>query len=134
MHCLFLALCIGSAQSFAPVRGPVAIRHQPPSSAAMQLQSTMKPNELFDSPGWGPIEEELDQVPIFAVANEAGQPVKYRIEKGDEAFEVPLFYTHVDDALKELDKTKETSPDTKGMDINPYPLGGIFKMWASDEA
>lgn len=94
----------------------------------------MSPNELFDSPGWGTIERELDEVPIFAVANAEGQPVKYRIAKKDASFEVPLFYTHVEDALRELDKAKEHTPTLKGMDVNPYPLGGIFRMWAEDAA
>ena len=73
-------------------------------------------------------------MPIFAVANEQGQPIKYKIEKKDASFEVPLFYTHVDDALMELEKAKENTPMPAGMDINPYPLGGIFEMWAKDTA
>ena len=124
-------LVMGTAQSFLPVHGPLAIHHHPSSSL---LQSSMKPNELFESPGWVDIEKELDQVPIFAVANAEGQPIKYRIEKKDNSFEVPLFYTHVEDALQELEKAKEKSPTLKGMDVNPYPLGGIFRMWAEDTA
>ncbi|KAL7527236.1 hypothetical protein ACHAXR_001861 [Thalassiosira sp. AJA248-18] len=129
--CTVLALMIGSAQSFSSSHyGPLA-RHQPTSTSQMR---SSKPNELFDSPGWGAIEQELDQVPVFAVANEQGQPIKYRIEKKDQDdFEVALFYTHVDDALQELEKAKENTP-LPGMDINPYPLGGIFKMWATDAA
>ena len=130
-----LALMIGSAQSFLPTH-----HHQPlarsqlqlPSSTSSLKQSTA-PNEIFDSPGWEAIKQELDQVPIFAVANAEGQPIKYRIEKKGTSFEVPLFYTHVSDALAELDKAKENTP-LPGMDINPYPLGGIFEMWAKDSA
>ena len=96
-------------------------------------EKSISPNELFDSPGWGSIKAELDQVPIFAVANEKGHPIKYSIEKKDEKFEVPLFFTHVSDALAELDKAKENTP-LPGMDINPYPLGDIFEMWAKDSA
>lgn len=96
-------------------------------------EKSMSPNELFDSPGWGNIKAELDQVPIFAVANEKGQPIKYTIEKKEEKFEVPIFYTHVSDALQELEKAKENTP-LPGMDINPYPLGDIFEMWAKDTA
>lgn len=81
-------------------------------------------NELFDSPGWEAIREELDQVPIFAVANAEGQPLKYSIEtskkKDDDGdnnkFEVPLFYTHVEDALKELDNARKSNP-LPGMDM-----------------
>jgi len=124
-----MPLLIGSAQSFVPAHGPLAAIHRPASS----LAQSSKPNELFDSPGWGAISQELDQVPVFAVANAEGQPIKYRIERKDSSFEVPLFYTHVEDALGELEKAKENTP-LPGMDINPYPLGGIFQMWATDGA
>ena len=80
-------------------------------------------NELFDSPGWEAIREELDQVPIFAVANAEGQPLKYSIETSkkeeddkENKFEVPLFYTHVEDALKELDNARKSNP-LPGMDM-----------------
>lgn len=127
------ALLIGSAQSFSPsAKRPLARHHHQPSSTSMMHQSA-KPNELFDSPGWEAIKQELDQVPIFAIANGDGDPIKYSIEKGDTSFEVPLFYTHVSDALIELEKAKENAP-LPGMDINPYPLGGIFEMWAKDTA
>ena len=128
--CLF-TLVMGTARSFLSIQGSVSARHQLQSSL---VQSSMTPNELFDSPGWGAIERELDEVPIFSVANAEGEPLKYRIEKKDDAFEVPVFYTHVEDALRELDKAKENTPSLKGIDINPYPLGGIFRMWAEDTA
>eukprot|EP00571_Detonula_confervacea_P016617 CAMPEP_0172310584 /NCGR_PEP_ID=MMETSP1058-20130122/11881_1 /TAXON_ID=83371 /ORGANISM="Detonula confervacea, Strain CCMP 353" /LENGTH=253 /DNA_ID=CAMNT_0013023433 /DNA_START=106 /DNA_END=867 /DNA_ORIENTATION=+ len=128
--CTLFALTIGAVQSFLSAPGPLA-RHQPSSTSLME---SSKPNELFDSPGWEAIRQELDQVPVFAVASAEGQPVKYRIEKKDEeSFEVPLFYTHISDALVELEKAKENTP-LPGMDINPYPLGGIFEMWANDSA
>lgn len=98
-------------------------------------------NDLFQSPGWESIRKELDQVPVFACANAEGQPLKYRVDmksknddaSGETSFEVPLFYTHVEDALKELEEAKKNTPMT-GMDINPYPLGGIFELWATDRA
>lgn len=134
MRASLLAVVIGSAQSFSSHHVPLARIHNPAPTSTTQLQASSKPkNELFDSPGWPAIEKELDQVPIFAVANEEGQPIKYKIDKGETSFEIPLFYTHVGDALNELEKAKETNP-LPGMDINPYPLGGIFKMWATDSA
>lgn len=66
--------------------------------------------------------------------------MKYRIDLASKtdggepnSFEVPLFYTHVDDALEELGKARENK-NVPGMDINPYPLGEIFQMWATDKA
>lgn len=125
-----LLLMLGSVQSFLPDKVRHASRRPSPS---LSLKQSSKSNELFDSPGWKSIKQELDQVPMFSVANAEGQPIKYRIEKKDESFEVPLFYTHVSDALAELEKAKKNSP-LPGMDINPYPLGDIFEMWAKDSA
>ena len=113
--CFILCASMDSVQSFI----------LPSKTSSSSLQSSKTPNELFDSPGWESIKKELDQVPIFAVANEEGSPIKYEISKKSDSFQVPLFYTHVSDALVELEKAKENTP-LPGMDINPYPLGGIF--------
>lgn len=95
---------------------------KPPQSTSSTTTLKSTKNELFDSPGWEAIREELDQVPIFAVANAEGQPLKYSIQlakkndDGDDTFEVPLFYTHVEDALKEL-KTAQKNTPLPGMDM-----------------
>lgn len=99
-----------------------------------KLQASQNPNDIFETQGWRvSIKKELDQVPVFAVANEEGRPIKNTMESRGTSFKVPVFYTHVEDAMKELDKAKEINPQP-GMDINPYPLGDIFKMWATNEA
>ena len=137
--CISFALTVGTAHCFLPARGLLARPRHPSSYSTTShsspvVQSSKTPNELFDSPGWDAIKRELDQIPVFSIANAEGQPIKYRIEKtGDASFEVPLFYTHVSDALAELEKAKENTP-LPGMDINPYPLGSIFEMWARDTA
>ena len=99
---------------------PITVTQSTTSSTTTTLKSK---NELFDSPGWESIREELDQVPIFAVANAEGQPLKYSIQlskknddDGDGTFEVPLFYTHVEDALKELENARKSNP-LPGMDM-----------------
>eukprot|EP00956_Cyclotella_meneghiniana_P043070 scaffold251692_cov109-Cyclotella_meneghiniana.AAC.1 len=103
-----------------------------------RLQST-NPNQLFNSPGWESIREELDQVPVFACANAEGKPMKYAVELGKkdsdekQTYEVPLFYTHVDDALAERDNARKTTPNLD-VDICPYQLGMVFQLWASNEA
>lgn len=130
VQCTLCALMIGSVQSFLSSRAPLALPRQSASASAIHAS---EPNPLFDSPGWESIKQELDHVPIFAVANEKGQPIKYRIEAKGSSVEIPLFYTHVSDALQELGKAKENTP-LPGMDINPYPLGEIFELWAKDEA
>ena len=99
--CISFALTVGTAQCFLPAGGPLARRRPSSATSHSLVQSSKKPNELFDSPGWDAIRRELDQVPVFSIANAEGQPIKYRIEKNDAdaSFEVPLFYTHVSDAL-----------------------------------
>ena len=63
-------------------------------------------SDLFESPDWGAIWKELDQVPIFVCTNTEGQLLNYEVElgkKGEDgktSFEVPQFYTHVEDALR----------------------------------
>ena len=127
--CTVFALTVRTAQCFLPAYGHFSRRPPAPSNP----MKSSKPNELFDSPGWEAIKRELDQVPVFSIANVEGQPIKYRLQKSEASFDVPLFYTHVSDALAELEKAKEITP-LHGMDIIPYPLGGIFEMWARDTA
>ena len=122
-------MVVGSSQSFS---NDVVLHVR---YTTMQ-QASSKPNELFDTPGWAMIKEELDEVPVFSIANADGLPIKYTINKDDTSFEIPLFYTHASDALVELKKAKENKPllQSPGMDISPYPLGDIFELWANDAA
>ena len=121
-----------SVRCFVPLTSPLR------SASTTLLQST-NPNQLFNSPGWELICEELDQVPVFACANAAGNPMKYGVELGKkdsdekQTYEVPLFYTHVEDALAERDNARKTTPDLD-VDICPYQLGMVFQLWASNEA
>jgi hypothetical protein len=109
------------------------------SLRASHLHLSSKPNELFDSQGWEAIREELDQVPVFACANEDGKPMKYSVELGTKGsdekktYEVPLFYTHVDDAIAERDNARKATPQLD-IEVCPYQLGTIFQLWASNEA
>ena len=124
-----LMMVFGYSQPFSPTK-LLHARH----TTMQQTASSKQPNELFDSPGWAKIKEELDQVPVFSIANGDGLPIKYTINKDDTSFEIPLFYTHVSDALLELEKAMENKPLQTGMDISPYPLGDIFELWANDAA
>jgi hypothetical protein len=65
--------------------------------------------------------------------------MKYGVELGTKGeaekktFEVPLFYTHVEDALAERDNARKNTP-TLDIEIAPYQLGTVFQLWASNEA
>ncbi|KAL3934430.1 MAG: hypothetical protein SGBAC_009849 [Bacillariaceae sp.] len=104
--------------------------------------------ELFESESWKIIKKDLDSVPIFCVANKEGKPVAYSItvkkseEKNDPnakpiTFQVPFFYTDVEDARAELKKAKDDMSDKETadeMDLIPFPLGAAFEMWSKDQA
>lgn len=111
----------------------------PSSRRASSLSLSSNPNEIFNSPSWGSIREELDAVPVFACANQDGKPMKYGVELGKKGsdekqkFEVPLFYTHAEDAIAERDNAREASP-ALDIDIFPYQLGTVFQLWSNNEA
>ena len=134
---ILLATTIKLNHSFAPADPSVALAGRRLASrrgAGHSAGLRSSPNDLFESQGWQSIKSELDECPVFSVADEEGNPIKYTIEnKAGDSKSVPLFYTHVEDAKIELQKAKEKNP-MPGIDLNPYPLGEIFKMWAKDEA
>lgn len=73
----FCALMLCSVQSFSPGKALLDHHHhRRPSPSPSLLKQSSTPNELFDSPGWESIKLELDQVPVFSVANAEGQPIK----------------------------------------------------------
>ena len=104
--------------------------------------STSSPQALFDTPGWPPIKQDLDKVPLFTVATKEGHPLAYTIETAqDESYPVPFFYCDIDVAQKELEQSiqvmKETSTDdnsAEGLGLIPFPLGQAFELWANDKA
>ena len=85
----------------------------------------MTANELFSSDGWESICADLDQLPIFTVANEQGQPIAYEVVRKGESLRVPYFYVDIGDALNALKSARETI-QLPGMDLIPFPLGQAF--------
>ena len=152
-----IALCLVSETS-ALVTTSTSQRTTRSSSSSTSLHQTAdddKPPgtavELFESESWKIMKKDLDSVPIFCVANKEGTPVAYSItvKKTKEAedqdkeenaepitFQVPFFYTDVEDAKIELKKVKESNTAEKAdeMDLIPFPLGSAFEMWSKDQA
>ena len=89
--------------------------------------------DLFTSDGWKPIEEDLDQVPIFTVATKEGNPLAYEVKVKEQSYTVPFFYCDVDDAVNELEASRNNTK-LEGIDLIPFPLGKAFKLWATDQA
>uniref|UniRef100_A0A7S3V5P5 Tic22-like family protein n=1 Tax=Chaetoceros debilis TaxID=122233 RepID=A0A7S3V5P5_9STRA len=86
--------------------------------------------ELFaDASQWDPIKNELDQVPVFACANDESQPLQYNVGDKPMAF----FFLDIDAAKAELEKAK-TDTDMDGLQLVPFPLGEIFIMGTKEMA
>ena len=97
--------------------------------------STGSADELFASAGWPAIKKDLDELPVFTVANKKGQPLQYSV--GGSA--MPFFFVDLDAAREELLKAKADSniSDMEGMegiDIIPFPLGDAFMMMETGKA
>ena len=99
----------------------------------MTLMQASAADDLFASEGWGPIQQDLDQVPVFTVATQEGNPLAYTVQMGDNKFNVPCFYCDVEAAKTELEEAKDNG-GLEGLDLIPFPLGKAFQMWAKDEA
>ena len=127
---LFIAGLAARSNAFLVVTPPLlstTVRSAEPAAAGSSA-------DLFKSEGWKPIEQDLDQLPVFTCANKEGKPLPYTIDTNDKkSFTVPFFYCDVDDAREELRKAQENT-GLEGLDLIPYPLGKAFQMWASDEA
>lgn len=95
-------------------------------------------NDLFTSEAWIPILEDLDRVPIFAVANPQGYPLAYKVETSKGTFEVPTFFCDIDAARQELshlrDEINKKGDAAEGIDLIPFPLGKAFELWGQDQA
>ena len=123
-------LCI----MMAPISGFVV--HQPLSTTSRTntkqvraVPQNIEKSGLFASEGWGPIKKELNVLPVFACANEKGNPLQYNLKGQLVAF----FFCDIEAAKVELSKA---SAETKivGLDLVPFPLGDVYEMAAQGKA
>lgn len=80
-------------------------------------------------PGWERLQPALDQLPVFTVANEEGQPLQYEVDGKP----VAIFYSDVEAAKQELVAAREQYPSL-GCDLIPIGLGGVYKLCCEDKA
>lgn len=79
-------------------------------------------SSFSDSPGWKALRDQLDQLPVFTVANEEGKPLQYEVDGKD----MGVFYADIEQAKEELANAKEQFPDKAGIDLIPVGLGGVY--------
>ena len=75
---------------------------------------------ITDSPGWPQLQRMLDALPVFAVANEEGEPVQYTLD----GQQLALFYADVSEAAA---TAKDQFPELK-CDLLPIGLGAAYLM------
>lgn len=127
---LLLAGAFTSSSLPTPLQRTIVVRHLSSSDASSGgAASGDAASELFASAGWPTIKKDLDECPVFTVANKKGQPLQYSV--GGKA--MPFFFTDLDAAKEELEKAcaDSTISDMEGMDdidIIPFPLGDAFVM------
>ena len=104
-------------------------------SSSASDEASESAEELFASAGWPAIKNDLDELPVFTVASDKGQPLQYSV--GGSA--MPFFFVDLDAAREELLKAKADSniSDMEGMegiDVIPFPLGDAFMMMETGKA
>ena len=89
-------------------------------SSPPRLEATANPSE---SEGWPQLQEMLDKLPVFTVANEGGQPLQYQVDGKPLA----IFYADVEAGKSQLAIEQEKYPDL-GCDLIPVGLGNAYKL------
>ena len=98
-------------------------------AALSQLAHGFADLAFKDSPGWKPLQKQLDALPVFTVANEQGSPLQYEVDGKQCA----LFYADVEAAKKELANAQAQYPDL-GCDLIPVGLGNVFLLTCEGKA
>ena len=78
---------------------------------------------------WQSLSAQLDQLPVFTVANAEGQPLQYEIDGKPKA----LFYADIEAAKKELEAAQGMYPDI-GCDLIPVGVGSAYKLSCEGKA
>jgi hypothetical protein len=105
-----------------------------PSASSNDAEPSASIGDIFASDSWAPIQKDLDEVPVFTVATQEGNPLAYEVQAEDEtSHTLPFFYCDVAEALAELEGARNNT-GLEGLDILPFPLGQAFKLWATAEA
>ena len=96
-----------------------------PRRAAVRLQAV----EPIKGVGWPQLQGMLDELPVFTLANEEGQPLQFKI--GEKS--LAIFYADVEAAKTQLANAQKQSPDIT-CDLMPVGLGSAFKLSCESKA
>jgi hypothetical protein len=105
------------------------------TTSSLNAEPFASSSDMFASDAWTPIKKDLDEVPVFTVATQEGNPLAYEVQvlEDETSRTLPFFYCDVAEALAELEGARNNT-DMEGLDILPFPLGQAFQLWATDEA
>jgi len=85
--------------------------------------------DAFASATWPTLQQELDALPVFTVANAQGQPLQYEVGGKQSA----MFYADIGAATAECEKAREEYPELE-VDLIPVGLGLAYKLQVAGEA
>ena len=80
------------------------------------------------------LQSSLDNVPLFTVGNEEGQPLQYQVGSGGAEKKVAIFFADVEAAKKQLADAQSQNPDLKSYDLVPVGLGSAYKLSCDGKA
>jgi len=78
---------------------------------------------------WPALAKQLDRLPVFTVANAAGQPLEYQIDGEPTA----MFYADVEAAKEELATARKSFPELD-CDLIPAGVGSVYKLTCERKA
>ena len=82
---------------------------------------------IFERPTWPKLAEQLDRLPLFTIASEAGDPLRYNTERGERV----LFYADIEAAKTALEDARPKNPDC---DLIPVGVGSAYKLACEGQA
>eukprot|EP00966_Prymnesium_polylepis_P019755 455410-Prymnesium_polylepis.1 len=122
-----LASFMSMLASTSLVLSTVRLPNSPRVPASPRLDASA--DNLFAQDGWAPLQEALDQLPVWACANAEGLPLQYERDGSPLA----LFYADIEEAQEELAASREMYPDL-GVDLIPVGLGQAYKLTCEAKA
>ena len=85
---------------------------------------------VFDQRGWAELQQQLDALPVFTCADEAGTPLE--VQLSGQTKPLAVFYADVEAAELALAKARATRIG-QSLDLIPFPLGKAYRLTSDGE-